>query len=200
MDQSIPAPAARLLDFIASKEAPEGYGTIYGNNQRKLPTPLVQMTIADVIASGTAWTNRFGSSAAGRYQFMKATLQGLVRELGLSGKEQFSPDLQDQLGFHLLKRRGYEKWAAGKLTDVAFGLALAQEWASFPVLAPTTGFKRDVARGQSFYAGDGLNKALISAEAVEAALVAARAAPKPGATDARVTPNLCPACGKALAG
>lgn len=176
MDKTVPAGAALLLDFIASKEAPEGYGTVYGNNQAKLATPLVRMTIADVIASGTNWTNRFGSSACGRYQFMKATLQGLVKELGLTGREVFGPDLQDRLGYHLLKRRGYEAFMSGSLSTAAFGLKIAQEWASFPVLAATKGQKRAVSRGQSYYAGDGLNKSLVSADAVEVALSKARKA------------------------
>lgn len=77
MDKTVPAGAAYLLDFIASKEAPEGYGTVYGNSQGKLAKPLVAMTLAEVIAAGSSWTKRFGSSACGRYQFMKATLQDL---------------------------------------------------------------------------------------------------------------------------
>ncbi|WP_205821040.1 hypothetical protein [Methylobacterium nonmethylotrophicum] len=176
MDKTVPAGAALLLDFIASKEAPRGYGTVYGNNQAKLAKPLTSMTLAEVIAAGPSWTRSFGSSACGRYQFMKATLEGLRDELGLTGREIFGPDLQDRLGYHLLKRRGYEAFMAGTLSVAGFGLKIAQEWASFPVLAPTKGQKRTVTRGQSYYAGDGLNKALVSADAVEVALSKARQA------------------------
>ena len=174
MDKTVPVGAAYLLDFIASKEAPQGYGTVYGNNQGKLAKPLTSMTLAEVIAAGAGWTKRFGSSACGRYQFMKATLQDLRDELRLTGREVFDADFQDRLGYHLLKRRGYVAFMAGKLSTAAFGLALAQEWASFPVLAQTKGQKRAVVRGQSFYSGDGKNKALVSADAVEAALSKAR--------------------------
>lgn len=174
MDRTVPAGAALLLDFIASKEAPQGYGTVYGNNQSKLVKPLTSMTLAEVIGAGSSWTKRFGSSACGRYQFMKATLQDLRDELGLTGREVFDADFQDRLGYHLLKRRGYAAFMAGKLSTPAFGLALAQEWASFPVLAATKGQKRAVVRGQSFYSGDGKNKALVSADAVEVALSKAR--------------------------
>lgn len=170
MDRTVPAGAAMLLDFIASKEAPQGYGTVYGNNQARLAKPLTSMTLAEVIAAGSSWTKSFGSSACGRYQFMKATLEGLRDELGLTGREVFDPDFQDRLGYHLLKRRGYAAFMAGTLDAVGFGLRIAQEWASFPVLAPTKGQKRKVARGQSYYAGDGLNKALVSAADVETAL------------------------------
>lgn len=176
MDKTVPAGAALLLDFIASKEAPEGYGTVYGNNQAKLAKPLTSMTLAEVIAAGPGWTRLFGSSACGRYQFMKATLEGLRDELGLTGRELFGPDLQDRLGYHLLKRRGYEAFMAGTLSTAGFGLKIAQEWASFPVLAATKGQKRAVSRGQSYYAGDGLNKSLVSADAVEVALSKVRKA------------------------
>lgn len=50
------------------------------------------------------------------------------------------------------------------------------EWASFPVLTDARGKHRDVARGQSFYAGDGVNKALVSPERVEAVLDQVKAA------------------------
>jgi hypothetical protein len=44
------------------------------------------------------------------------------------------------------------------------------EWASVPVFSVIKGQKRKVTRGQSYYAGDGINKALTKPEAVEAIL------------------------------
>jgi muramidase (phage lysozyme) len=176
MDRTIPPGAARLLDFIGNTEAPKGYGTVYGNKQARLKKPLVEMTLDEAIAAGPTWTRQFGSSAAGRYQFMKATLADLKKELKLTGRELLDADMQDRLGFHLLKRRGYLLFAGRKLSATGFGKCLAQEWASFPVLADTTGAKRAVKRGQSFYAGDGLNKSLVKPEAVEAVLAAVLAA------------------------
>lgn len=176
MDKTVPAPAARLLDFIGMTEAPQGYTTIYGNNQSKLPKQITSMTLAQIIAAQGGWSKKFGSSATGRYQFMKATLVGLKEELGLSGNELFSADFQDRLGFHLLKRRGYEAFIAGKIDRTEFGKRLAMEWASFPVLTVCTGAHRQLQRGQSYYAGDGLNKALVKPEKVEAVLNEVRAA------------------------
>lgn len=175
MDRSIPQPAAVLLDFIASKEAPRGYDTIYGNNQNRLPKQITQMSLNELRRNQKSFTGRFGSSASGRYQFMRATLGGLITELGLTGREIFTPDLQDRLAYQLLIRRGYKKYMNGSLGRTGFGKRLAQEWASFPVLASTKGAKRQVARGQSYYAGDGLNKALVSAGDVEKVLSAMRA-------------------------
>lgn len=163
-----------LLDLIASVEAPLGYNTVYGNNQRKLPKVLTEMTLNQVIGNGPKWSKDFGSSAAGRYQFMRATLMGLKKELNLTGAEIFNPALQDRLAVMLLNRRGYSKFLEGRLSLVEFGLGLAREWASFPVLAETSGAKRQVMRGQSYYAGDGKNKSLLKPEKVEQVLAQVR--------------------------
>lgn len=176
MDKTVPAGAAMLLDFIGDIEAPKGYGTIYGNNQGKLPIPLTSMTLGEVIAAQASWTKQFKSSAAGRYQFMRATLIDLRKELGLRDGQIFNGDLQDRLGYHLLKCRGYHEFMAGKIGRTEFGKRLAQEWASLPVLAATKGQKRELTRGQSFYAGDGLNKALVAPERVETMLDRVKAA------------------------
>lgn len=180
MHPDVPNGAALLLAFIAKtetgKEGREAYDVIYGHNQKKLKKPITQWTLDEVEADGPKRTKLFGSSAAGAYQFMRdtldspKTLKDIEGEMGLTGKELFSPDLQDLMGYHLLKRRGYLDFVGKKITKLAFGKALAQEWASFPVLADTQGSRRKVTRGQSYYAGDGLNKALISPEKVEAVL------------------------------
>ncbi|MFU0503669.1 lysozyme family protein [Pseudaminobacter sp. NGMCC 1.201702] len=175
MDRTVPAGAAMLLDFIGDIEAPQGYGTIYANKQHKLAKPLTSMTLGDVVDAQPGWSKNHGSSAAGRYQFMKATLIDLSRELGLRGNQIFDADLQDRLAFHLLKRRGYEGFMAGQISHTEFGRRLAMEWASLPVLAATKGGSRTVKRGQSFYAGDGLNKSLVKPETVEALLDRVRA-------------------------
>jgi muramidase (phage lysozyme) len=178
MDKTVPPGAARLLDFIGSIEAPNGYDTLHGNAQRRYSWRLTDLTIGEVLAKGATWPKAHGSSACGRYQFMAGpghTLAGLCRELRLRSDQVFDADLQDRLGYHLLRRRGYDAFAAGALSTVEFAKRLAQDWASLPVLAPTKGAKRFVLRGQSYYAGDGLNKALVKPERVEAVLAAATA-------------------------
>jgi muramidase (phage lysozyme) len=170
MESSIPGNAARLLDLIGGLEAPNGYDTLFNNNQKNWPNKLTSMTVAEVIDAGPTWTKKFGSSAAGRYQFMNATLKSLRNSEAMTGKEKFDADLQDHLGYALLDRRGYEKFAAGKMSVVDFGLALAQEWAAFPVLEDCQGAHRKVKRGETYYAGDHLNKALLNPEKVEAIL------------------------------
>ena len=179
----VPAPAMALLNFIGRTEAPEGYDTIFGNRQGKLPTPVTQMTLGDLIDAQGNWGSKpwvkehwgysEASSAAGRYQFMRRTLQDICREVAfeLRGDMLFDAELQDRLGYYLLLRRGYAEFMAGKIRVTEFGLRLAQEWASFPVLAPMQGQHRAVKRGQSYYAGDGVNKALVAPEEVEYVLL-----------------------------
>lgn len=176
---TVPVGARLLLDFIGDTEAPMGYGTIYANKQSKLPKPLTSMTLGEVIDAQKAWSKNNGSSAAGRYQFMRATLIGLSKTLNLSGNLIFDVDLQDQLGYELLKRRGYSEFIAGKINSVEFGKRLAQEWASFPVLTACQGAHRTVQRGETYYAGDKLNKALVAPEKVEQVLLTVRKAPDP---------------------
>lgn len=167
MDRTIPAGAAVLLNFIGNVEAPRGYDTIYGNNQGRLPKPITRMTLEEVQNYQPVWSRRYGSSASGRYQFMHATLKGLIKELRLRPGQFFDADLQDRLAFHLLKRRGYEQFMAGKMSLGDFAARLAMEWASLPVLHKRSGAHREITRGQSYYAGDGVNKALVSPEDIE---------------------------------
>lgn len=177
MDPHVPSGAAILLDFIAIPEVgtagPEGYGVIYGNKQGRLPKPLTEMTLDEVQAAQGAWSKNHGSSAAGRYQFMRATLKDLISQLGLRGSQTFSADLQDRLGYELLKRRGYLQFAAGTKPLRQFGNDLAKEWASLPVLTDIQGQKRAVIRGETYYAGDGINKVQTTPEKVEDVLAKA---------------------------
>jgi len=185
MHKSIPLTAAHILKFIYRTEtghdAPECYEVVFGHKQAKLSKPLTRMTFDEVVAGGPARTKQFGSSAAGAAQFMRDTLDApktsadLKGQLGLTGDELFDADLQDRMAFHLLKRRGYDKFMAGSIGVVAFAKGLAQEWASFPVLQSVKGAHRQVARGETYYAGDKLNKALITPEQVEELLREAKA-------------------------
>lgn len=211
MDKTVPAGAALLLDFIyrtdAGKAPPDCYQIIFGNRQNRLAQPITQMTLGDLIDAQKNWSSKAwvkanwgfatASSAAGAAQFMRATLQDLAKELGLKGTQIFDPNFQDRLAFHLLKRRGYEDFMAGKISRTEFGKRLAQEWASFPVLIAAQGAHRKVQRGETYYAGDELNKALIKPEAVEALLDKVKAlgvamSPPPTAPEQEEQPPISP--------
>lgn len=203
MDRTIPRGAALLLDFVYRTDAgsppPDCYETIFGDRQNRLSKPITKMTLGELIDAQRNWSNNAwvkqnwgydkASSASGAAQFMRATLQDLSREMNLSGSQVFDADFQDRLAYHLLKRRGYEEFMAGQISRTEFGKRLAQEWASFPVLAATRGGSRAVSRGQSFYAGDGLNKSLVKPETVEAVLDRVKIAGSTPVTPAPVEPS-----------
>ncbi|MGR6465399.1 hypothetical protein [Rhizobium sp. PAMB 3182] len=180
LPKSIPATALALLKFIYSKEAPKGHDTIFGNRQGHLDKPLTTMTVGDVIEQQKLWSSKswvkknwgYGtaSSAAGAPQFMRDTLISLAKDYGFSGTRIFNPGFQDTLAYCLLLRRKFDDFISGRISTTRFGLELAKEWASFPVLADCQGAHRPVRRGQSYYNGDGLNKALVSPGEVEKVL------------------------------
>lgn len=179
MNANIPRAAAILLDFIAkletNRQGPAAYETIIGFRNEKpgtLPKPITEMTLEELLAEQKRWVKnlRAPSGAAGRYQIIRPTLLSLVTELGVPLSAKFTPDLQDRLGFALLQRRGWGQFADNTLSLRDFGNRLAQEWASFPVLSRMQGAHRLVARGESYYAGDGINMSLAKATEAETVL------------------------------
>lgn len=197
MDRTVPAGAAWLLASIREIETGRtdrsAYDVIYGHKQGKLAKPLTKMTYGEVIDAQRSWSKNHGSSAAGAYQFMRATLIDLAKaNPSISGSDLFTSELQDQLGYQLLLRRGYNEFMAGKISRTEFGKRLAQEWASFPVLANTKGAHRQVARGETYYAGDKLNKALVSPERVERLLDQVKAANAASPAPAKPSPAPAP--------
>lgn len=174
MTPEAPHQAAALLAFIRRAETGEddneAYRTIIGHHQGELPKPLTRYTVDELLKAQLQWGRKWGSSAAGAYQIIRKTLLGLKAGLGLTGSEIFDASLQDRLGYELLCQRGIEKAMDGRLAVSAFALALAKEWASMPVLLAVKGASRQIRRGQSYYAGDGLNKAQVTPEALEAVL------------------------------
>jgi len=190
MKTHVPVGAAILLAFIRKTETGRddgsAYETLYAHKEDNLPVPLTQMTVGDVVDAQKQWSRNWRSSACGAYQFIRATLVSLCKECSLSGTDRFTPDLQDRLGYHLLKRRGYAEFMAGEIDLVEFGKRLAMEWASMPVLSACRGAHRSLQRGQSYYAGDALNKALVRPERFAAVIrkaYEAEHAPEPARED-----------------
>jgi muramidase (phage lysozyme) len=159
-----------LLSIIRRHESQGNYDVVWSgikaNDQP--PRPLTQMTIGQVLAWQDSIDQRYNSEAAGAYQILEDTLRGLYRSAGLSLFSRFNRDNQDRLAIALLERRGLSRYRAGTLTDVDFAQELSREWASFP--AQTVDKRGRSATGQSYYAGDGLNRSFTSKSAVLAAV------------------------------
>lgn len=179
MNPNVPHGAAMLLDFIAgletNRQGQAAYETIIGYRNEKpgtLPKPITEMTLEELLVEQRRWVRNLKapSGAAGRYQIIRPTLLSLIAELGVPLSATFTPKLQDRLGLALLQRRGWSQFAAATLSLRDFGNRLAREWASFPVLSRQQGAHRTVERGESYYAGDGINASLTRASSAEAVL------------------------------
>lgn len=161
----------RLLDLVARAELSGGRESSVSNNYNayyanagNTEIDFTKMTIREV----REWQDKYisggsPSSAVGRYQIIRKTLDSLIDELDLTGSEYFDSKMQDKMGETLLKRRGYDKFKTGKMSKEDFANNLAKEWASFPVI----GGDKD---GYSYYAGVANNKAHIKTDHVLAAL------------------------------
>ena len=161
-----------LLDAIGKHEAPKGYGQIYGG-AKGVPknTDVSKLTLAGVqdlqrrmLAAGSK------STACGRYQFIRKTLAATINSMGLNGSERWDAALQDRMAVFLMEQRGLSKFVIGSMSREAFANSLAKEWASLPVVSVIRGANRVLEPGQSYYAGDGLNKAFHKPQAILALL------------------------------
>lgn len=139
-----------FLDFIAVHESRGNWNAYFGAPENRDDPAFTRMTVAEVLA----WQEGRRFSACGKYQVIRKTLRSLVEEMRLTGAEVYEPDLQDRMGWTLLRRRGLDAFLAGRMPSRVFALSVAREWAALPgVLAPF--FARSV------YAGDGVNRALV---------------------------------------
>lgn len=156
-----------LLNTIAKVESKYNYNAYFGNANNK-SIQFTSMTVGDVLA----WQKQFveqgsPSSAVGRYQFIDSTLQGLIRELKIDVNAKFDQALQDRLAIALLERRGILDYVDNKMSREEFAHNLSKEWAALP---KTIGDNPE----QSYYAGDGLNKAQVSIAEMYASIATVR--------------------------
>jgi muramidase (phage lysozyme) len=151
-----------LLDFIAKPESGGDYNIVWGRIKAKdyPPKPLVNMTIGEVLAWQDNIDSRYRSEAAGKYQILEDTLRGLYKPAGMNLTDLFDEAGQDKLAVALLNRRGLQEYLKDKITAEKFADNLSKEWASLPAIFRDR--KGRPATGQSYYAGDGLNKAHVS--------------------------------------
>jgi len=187
--------AAPILALLRKYEAPpsaakaqgvpSSYEVVYSGISAKHRTKalLTSYPVKEIIEwQGFVVANGAASSAAGAYQIIRKTLVSL----NLPGARVFDAACQDECALRLMDLRGWAKCEAGSMTPEAFGDQLAREWASMPVHTAQKGQKRWVRRGESYYAGDGLNAAHAGPDEVMTAVRAALAVP----TQPPATPDL----------
>ena len=154
-----PVSAKPLLDLIARVESKGNYNAYFGN-AGNTSIKFTEMSIADVLS----WQEDFiaaghPSSAVGRYQIISTTLKGLVQQLTIDTNQPFNETMQDKMAIALLERRGATEYVNNQIDGRQFAAELAKEWAALPKII---GDRPE----QSYYAGDGLNKALVGVDEI----------------------------------
>ncbi len=148
-----------MLDMIAAHESGGNYNVMLGGKTAN----LTGGSINDAIRLGKENVSRgAASSAVGRYQFLSGTLEGLKKQLGLTGNEKFDEAMQDKLATQLMKNRGLDSYLAGKICPDAFMKNLSMEWASLPAAMD----------GHGYYDGYAGNRAASGIAGKEMALLA----------------------------
>ena len=148
-----------LLNLIARYESRGNYNVILGG---KTVPELTKMTLNQVYDFQRSMVKGGKeSSAVGRYQYIRSSLEMVANQLGLDpATTVFDPKTQDAIAIYdLRKRAGLDSWLAGQLSDEEFLNRVSKIWASIPT-----------ASGGSFYAGVGSNKAGVSSQNALAAL------------------------------
>jgi muramidase (phage lysozyme) len=153
-----------ILDLIASKESGGSYTKMYGGKENP---SLVNMTLQEVSAFQAAHAKKTGSAAMGRYQFMNALGQGDA--VGLKPTDKFSPENQDKMAVGLIVNKRKVTLDMIKSNPDEAMIRLGMEWAAIGMPKSMRGHRRMVAAGETYYAGDGVNKAHITPAQMRAA-------------------------------
>jgi murein DD-endopeptidase MepM/ murein hydrolase activator NlpD len=153
-----------ILDLIASKESGGSYTKMYGGKENP---SLVNMTLQEVSAFQAAHAKKTGSAAMGRYQFMNALGQGAA--VGLKPTDKFSPENQDKMAVGLIVNKRKVTLDMIKSNPDEAMIRLGMEWAAIGMPKSMRGHRRMVAAGETYYAGDGVNKAHITPAQMRAA-------------------------------
>lgn len=158
---------SKLFDKIVGGES-DDFNTVYYGSKIKTPKPLTEMTVGEI----RAWQNESvaagsKSSAVGRFQIIRKTMDSLIDSGVLSPDDIFNEETQTKAYTSLLDRRGYTEIKtqiqATEDPDEKRKLAerlqnnLAMEFASIPVATaiPKGKFgkwpKTDLVAGDTFY-------------------------------------------------
>ncbi len=72
------------------------------------------------------------SSASGKYQFMKDTIEGLLESGAIKEGDVFNKETQDKMALALIGEKNIKKFLDGKMSTKDFAKKLAKIWASVP--------------------------------------------------------------------
>lgn len=154
-------------------------GYIQGRNTNRYPLlnkDLSQYTIGEVMEFQSKPRNSNGQLwATGRYQIIPDTLKGVTTRLKIPTSQKYDKKTQDEVGIGLLLgRTNAKKYLTQQVEDnkenlEKASLDVAKEWSSVGVPYAMKGFKKEISKNQSYYAGGG-DVASIKTEVVQQAL------------------------------
>ena len=162
-----------LVGKVETRNDYSAYNQTYPKLRAFYNTNLNQMTIKEVMEKQKSRE----IFAAGRFQLIPTTLKDAVNYLGIDISDTFSPEVQDRIFDEYLitkKRPNIMRFlrGEGKIEDAIYDWA--KEFASAGVERGRKISKgRTAVGGESYYSGDGLNKAHISPEEMKRSLVQA---------------------------
>ena len=176
MDEEAEAatPTGGFIDNLVQKgESNFDYNAVY-NKDYPVPKAPSRMTIGEIL-----YHQERGMGAAGAYQIKRDPMRDFLKrnDEGITEDSLFNKNTQDAYFRHILDggkgRKSLGAYLNGKSEDLdAAILDLAKEWAAVPI--PYDIPERGLKKGQSYYAGDGTNRANLSLTAIKQALQAER--------------------------
>lgn len=143
----------KVLNFIAGPESGGHYDIMMGG---KREPAILKMTLNELLEYQRKYKAAGAeTAAAGRYQYMPATLRDYGKRMGVDfNKQTFDPKFQDELAIYTMRYQcKLDGWLDGKVSDGEFLNLLAQVWAGIPKTS-----------GLSAYDKVGSNKAGIRAD------------------------------------
>jgi len=131
-----------VLDLIAGPESAGRYDAVYPGRRRP---QILNMTLDELYQDMRARGRASGSSASGRYQYIRTTLQSVANSMRLDpNTTKFDEQTQDNIViYHLRANHGLDRWLAGRMSHEDFLARLSRTWAGLP----------DPATGASYFAG-----------------------------------------------
>lgn len=143
-----PGPDGKVLDLIGRVESGNNYNRLVGG---QVNPQISNMSVQEVISYQSGMVARgHESTAIGKYQIIKGTLEGRVAAGVVNPADKFNSATQDKLAVSLMDVRGRPSFKQGRITVDQYADNLSKEWASLPYNT-----------GRSYYAGTGSNKSLI---------------------------------------
>lgn len=140
-----------LLSVVAKGESGGNYNAYFGS-PANTDIRFTDMTLGEVFLWQTEFVRQGSiSNAVGKYQIIQPTLIDVTSKLGITHDTVFNEETQDRIAIALMERRGSLAYVNNDISQEEFAANLAKEWAALPHSG-----------GESYYSGDGVNRARVS--------------------------------------